>query len=86
MEPTARLRAQRLAANMVQPLIDAAVAVVPLEIAGCQAEWIVPPGADENNRILMIHGGGVIICGLNAHRNTSIQLARYAQCAVLAIE
>ncbi|MEH6636588.1 MAG: AMP-binding protein [Halioglobus sp.] len=86
MEPKARLRAQRLAANMVQPLIDAAVAVVPLEIAGCQAEWIVPPGADENNRILMIHGGGFIICGLNSHRNTSIQLARYAQCAVLAID
>ena len=74
------------AVELPQPIIDGSVSVTALQVAGRPAEWIVPPGADEQTRILMIHGGGFILCGLNAHRNTSIQLAKYANCAVLAID
>jgi acyl-CoA synthetase (AMP-forming)/AMP-acid ligase II/acetyl esterase/lipase len=86
MSATQRLQLQREAVELPQPIIDGSVSVTALQVAGRPAEWIVPPGADEQTRILMIHGGGFILCGLNAHRNTSIQLAKYANCAVLAID
>jgi len=86
MSETERLALQRVAVETPQPLIDESVSITPLEVAGRPAEWIVPQGADEQTRILMIHGGGFVLCGLNAHRNTSIQLAKYANCAVLAID
>lgn len=72
--------------NAPQPVSDDSVSVTSLEVAGCPAEWIVAPGADEANRILMIHGGGFTMCGLDSHRNTSIELSKASNCAVLAID
>jgi acyl-CoA synthetase (AMP-forming)/AMP-acid ligase II len=86
LDPAERLRRQREASDTVQPMVDATVAVIPVTVAGCAAEWLLPPGADHDSRILMIHGGGFIMCGLNSHRNTSAALARHANCAVLAID
>ena len=86
MDATHRLQLQRAAFELPQPVIDESVSITALEVAGRPAEWIVPQGADEQTRVLMIHGGGFILCGLNAHRNTSIQLDKYCNCAVLAID
>lgn len=86
LEGEAFLTKFRELSNMPQPLIDESVSVTPLTVAGCPAEWIVPEGADEDARILMIHGGAFIVMGLNSHRNTSVQLAKYTGCAVLAID
>jgi monoterpene epsilon-lactone hydrolase len=81
-----RLQQRRQLSDTEQPSVDESVRVIPLQVAGCAAEWIVAPGADESTRVLMIHGGGFVMCGLNSHRNTSIMLSKYANCAVLAID
>ncbi|MCX2981626.1 steryl acetyl hydrolase [Halieaceae bacterium IMCC14734] len=86
IDPKQRLQQRRESSDAEQPLVDESVRVIPLQVAGCAAEWIVAPGADESTRLLMIHGGGFIMCGLNSHRNTSVMMSKYANCAVLAID
>ena len=81
-----RLTARRAVMNAEAPVSDESVAITPIEVAGCPAEWIVAPDADEASRILMIHGGGFTACGLHSHRNTSIELSKSSGCAVLAID
>lgn len=81
-----RFAGRRAAMDQLQPVSDESVSVTPLEVAGCKAEWIVAPNADEASRVLMIHGGGFTQCGLNSHRNTSIELSKASNCAVLAID
>jgi len=80
------IEAQRAYASKPQPSVNEAVAVIPITIGHCKAEWLVPPEAEQNKRILMIHGGGFYANGLNSHRNFSIQLATYSACPVLAID
>ncbi len=86
LSPEQHLAARRAVMNAEAPVSDESVTVTPLAVAGCPAEWIVAPDADEASRILMIHGGGFTACGLHSHRNTSIELSKASGCAVLAID
>lgn len=84
--PEEMLAARRAYMNQEQPRSDENVSVTPLKVGGCPAEWIVAPDADPDRRVLMIHGGGFMFCGLHSHRNTSIELSKKAGAAVLAID
>lgn len=86
LSPNEQFAQRRKVMNAPQPVSDESVTITSFEVAGCPAEWIVAPGAHEASRILMIHGGGFTMCGLDSHRNTSIELSKASNCAVLAID
>jgi acetyl esterase/lipase len=83
------LPAQR---QMVRDLckIDPVTAEVMTEIrrvdlAGLQAEWLIPRGVELDRRLLYIHGGGWTAGDLDSHRGMVSRIALAAGVPVLAI-
>ncbi|MEL6370790.1 MAG: alpha/beta hydrolase [Pseudomonadota bacterium] len=53
-----------------------------LEVTG---EWVLPPNADANRRLLYIHGGANTVGSALSHRAITTNIAKRAGCAVFAI-
>ena len=59
---------------------------VPVDAGGVPAEWVTAPGADKNQRILYIHGGGFMMGSPKSHRTITSKFSEITGCAVLAID
>jgi len=56
--------------------VPAAATVEAVQFAGCPAEWVYDPAADEGRVMLYVHGGGYVQGSLNTHRNMVYEIAR----------
>src|SRR5262245_21748986 len=56
-----------------------------IDLAGLQAEWLIPRGAASDRRLLYIHGGGWTAGDLDSHRAMVSRIALAADVPVLAI-
>jgi acetyl esterase/lipase len=65
---------------------EADVRIQPVAIGGMAAEWLLPPGCATEQRLLFLHGGGLICGSRNSHRPTAAELARRTGFAVLNID
>lgn len=52
---------------------------------GVHAEMLEPQGADEDEAILYLHGGGYCICSIDTHRGLASRIALASGCRVLII-
>lgn len=59
---------------------------IPCSADGVDCEWILPGGASENERIVHIHGGGLVGGSPASHRAMLSLLAREAQRPVLSVD
>ncbi len=57
-----------------------------IEIAGCKAEWVSAPGADQERVMLYVHGGGYVQGSLHSHRNMVYEIARAIDGRVLNLD
>jgi len=57
--------------------------IVPVDAGGCRAEYYIPPGAPNHERIVYIHGGGWIAGGPKSYKALASVLARVSGRAVL---
>lgn len=57
-----------------------------VDAGGVPAEWIVPPGADDDRVILYLHGGGYTIGSINTHRALVAAVARSTGARALALD
>jgi acetyl esterase/lipase len=62
------------------------VRIGAVDIDGMAAEWVVAPRADEDRRLLYLHGGGFFVGSPRSHRIMTAELSRRCRVAVLAIE
>ena len=60
-------------------------AVKAFDIAGLQAEWLLPDGVDTSRRLLYLHGGAWSAGDPDSHRGLTSRIARASGMAVLAI-
>jgi acetyl esterase/lipase len=58
----------------------------PVAAGGVTGEWVRPPGADPEHRILFIHGGGWVGGSPHDYRQVTATLARFAHANVLAVD
>jgi len=70
----------------VDPLIDSSVSIKKIKAHGIPCEWIVAPNADENNRLVYIHGGAFFAGSLDSHRAISCEISKRAGVGVLAVD
>ena len=82
------LEDMRVLYETLAPPVDAddGATVEKLSIAGRDAEFTVPAGADATAAILYLHGGGYCLGSLNTHRRLARSIAAAAGVAVLAID
>jgi len=59
---------------------------IPVDAGGVPGEWVIAPGADNNRRVLYIHGGGFIMGSPKSHRTITSKFSEITGCAVLAID
>ena len=57
----------------------------PAQIGALAGEWLFPPEAPQDTRILYLHGGGMLTGSLASHRAIAAELARQSGLAVLTI-
>ena len=74
----ADVNAARFRLNALGKLVPTAagVRVEPVEIAGLDAEWLVPPEAPAGKLILYLHGGAYVLGGCDSHRHMVSHIAR----------
>lgn len=53
---------------------------------GVPAEWVIAPGADNNRRVLFIHGGGFVMGSPKSHRAITSRFSEVSGCVVLSID
>jgi acetyl esterase/lipase len=77
----------------VRTLLDAmgapaprGVAVLPVDIHGLDAEWLVPEGAPTDARLVYLHGGGYVAGSRTSHRSLAGRIARAAQVPALLVD
>ena len=58
----------------------------PVAAGGVTGEWVRPPGADPEHRILFIHGGGWVGGSPHDYRAVTAALAQLAHASVLAVD
>jgi acetyl esterase/lipase len=63
-----------------------AAAFTPVDAGGVPSEWVFPPGADPNKRVLYIHGGGFTMGSPRSHRRLTAKFSEMTGAAVLAID
>lgn len=49
--------------------------IVPVHRAGCRGEWVVPPDADPDRRLLYLHGGAFEAGSPQSHRSLTTRIA-----------
>ena len=64
--------------------IDATI--IPTDVNGIPAEWVLAEGADPDRRLLYLHGGGFRLGSPKSHRYLTSELSRLAGVSVLAID
>lgn len=65
---------------------DIQAQVIPIDIAGMKAEWVIAPGVSHSRRALYIHGGAFVMGSPASHRNITSSFSREANAAVLVID
>lgn len=66
--------------------VSAAAIVEAVEIAGCSAEWVSAPDANQDRVMLYVHGGGYVQGSLHSHRNMVFEIARAMNGRVLNLD
>ena len=64
--------------------IDATI--IPTDVNGIPAEWVLAEGADPDRRLLYLHGGGFRLGSPKSHRYLTSELSRLAGVSVLALD
>lgn len=80
------LNARRMEFEASAPPPPADAKVVPTSADGVPADWVLAPGADPDQRLLYLHGGGYIIGSRVSHRRLAVDISRAAGCAVLNLD
>ena len=66
--------------------VQSSAIITPCRVAGgIDAEWVIAPHANEDKRLLYIHGGGFAIGSALSHRSITTELSQRLGMAVLAI-
>ena len=60
--------------------------IVPVDVDGIAAEWVLAEGADSNKRLLYLHGGAFRLGSPRSHRYITSEISRRAGVAVLATD
>lgn len=60
--------------------------IVPVEVEGRPAEWVIAPGAQPERRLLYLHGGAFMLGSPKSHRGITAMMSQVARAAVLAID
>jgi acetyl esterase/lipase len=66
--------------------VPSSVDIRRLEVAGRQAEWLVPPNRTTGAAILYLHGGAYHSGSLNTHRTLAAEIARASGISVLVLD
>lgn len=66
--------------------VAADVTCTPVSAGGVPAEWIVAPGAAQDQVLLYLHGGGYVVCSVSTHRDLMARLSRAAGARVLGVD
>lgn len=70
----------------VDAVIDESISIKKIKAHGIPCEWIVAPDADENQRLLYLHGGAFFAGSLDSHRAISCEISKRAGVGVLAVD
>jgi acetyl esterase/lipase len=62
------------------------VRVEPVTAGKRPAEWIIPPGSQEDRNILYLHGGGYVIGSIKTHREMVSRIARESKARALLVD
>ncbi len=62
------------------------VTSTPVDAGGIRAEWITTPGANDEQTIYWLHGGGYCIGSINTHRGLLARISGATRARVLAID
>jgi len=62
------------------------IAIERVTAEGIAAEWLIPEGADRENVVLYVHGGGYVSGSCSDHRGVVSKLARYTEVTHLLYE
>ena len=77
---------RRLSAKSGTPRLPPGVTLRPLQAAGVPCEWLCPGGAEDQNSILYLHGGGFVLGWYNPHRMMVGYLAQACRACALAVD
>jgi acetyl esterase/lipase len=66
--------------------VAADVTCTPVLAGGVPAEWIVAPGAAQDQVLMYLHGGGYVVCSVSTHRDLMARLSRAAGARVLGVD
>jgi monoterpene epsilon-lactone hydrolase len=80
------LRSARSAFDAISDGRDYVSDFNPADAGGVPAEWVIAPGADQNRRVLYIHGGGFVVGSPKSHRTITSKFSEISGCVVLAID
>jgi monoterpene epsilon-lactone hydrolase len=65
--------------------VAADIALEPVPIGACPAEWSIAPGSDRKKMLLFFHGGGYCSGSIRSHRSMVTEAGRAAGIRTLAV-
>lgn len=69
-----------------KPEIDKNISIKKVKAHGVNCEWIVAPDADEDQRLLYIHGGAFFAGSLESHRAVCCEISKRSKIGVLNVD
>jgi acetyl esterase/lipase len=78
-----RLRFERFAASFI---IREKCVHKEISVNGVDAEWLTPPGIDDDRVVLYLHGGGYLMGSPRTHRSLVWRIAKQANASALVID
>jgi monoterpene epsilon-lactone hydrolase len=83
----AEQRAASMAGISAMGTMPDGVAVDDVELpGGIAAQWVTPAGAEPNNVVLYLHGGGYVILSMRSHTRLVAHIATAAGCRALNVD
>jgi monoterpene epsilon-lactone hydrolase len=80
------LETMRRALDRSAPAAPADTAITATDAGGVPAIWVLAPGADQDRRMLFLHGGGFSAGSVRSHQRLAADLSRASGCAVLSAD
>lgn len=74
------------AINGKKEIIDENISIKKIKAHGVNCEWILAPGADEDQRLLYMHGGAFFAGSLDSHRAMCCEISKRAGVGVLNVD
>ncbi len=84
--PDATIERARAGMEKMAERVAKDVTCEPLRIGEIGAEWIVPPGVENDRVVLYLHGGGYVMGSIVTHRAMIARIARAAKARALALD